>query len=370
VPVDLLSDRALNRATLARQLLLDRSPLPVVEAIQHLVGLQAQVPLDPYTALWSRLVDFDPEALGRRLVDREVVRIVVMRGTIHLVTAADALELRPLMQPVLTDELRRHRDVAPGLVGVDLIPVLAFARELLGREACSMGRLRAHLGEAFPGHDVVALGYACRNHLALVQVPPRGVWGRSAQVTYRTAESYLGAPLAEDPSLDDLALRYFGAFGPATTADLTAWCRLTGLREVVDRIRDRLRPFRDERGRELLDLPDAPRPDPDTRAPVRFLPQYDNVLLSHADRRRFAPDEARAVPHAPPAVLGTVLHDGLAAATWRLDHDRKAGTARLHVDPMTRLTTRAASSIEAEGRRLLAFQLPDVSEAEVRVHRP
>ena len=166
---------------------------------------------------------------------------------------------------------------------------MAYAHPLLADTPMAGTQLRASLAERFPDLDAAALAYACRCLLPLVQVPPRGVWGKRLQVTSTPLDTWVGAPLAAEPSLDDVARRYLAAFGPATTADLTAWSRLTGLRAVMDRLRPSLRPFRDERGRDLLDLPDAPRPDPDVPAPVRYLPEYDNLLLSHADRRRFAP---------------------------------------------------------------------------------
>ena len=175
---DPLTNRQLNRATLSRQLLLRRSDLPATDAVAHLVGLQAQVPLDPYTALWSRLERFRPEQLSAPLVERKVVRVSVMRATIHLVGADDCLLLRPLMQPVLDAELARHRDYSPLLRDVDLEPVLAFARELLAERSLTGPEFRAALADRFPRHDSAALAYACRCRLALVQVPPRGVWGR------------------------------------------------------------------------------------------------------------------------------------------------------------------------------------------------
>ena len=294
--------------------------------------------------------------------------MVVMRATIHLVSADDCLLLRPLMQPVLDRELSRHRDHAPALAGVDLDPVLAAARGVLSERARTGPQLRAALAERFPAHDPAALAYACRCLLPLVQVPPRGLWGRGAQVTVTTAQEWLGRPLAGEPSIDDDVLRYLGAFGPATAGDAGAWSGLTGLREVVDRLRPRLRAFRDERGRELLDLPDAPRPDPDTPAPTRFLPEYDNVLLSHADRSRFVSDEDRArLSRTPGRVHGSVLHDGRLRGVWRLERDRGTGAATLTVHHLGRLPARAASSVAAEGRRLLRFLAADGGGHEVRL---
>lgn len=358
----MLTARALNRATLARQLLLRRSDLTSLAAVEHLVGLQAQEPHDPYTALWSRLEGFRPSSLSELLESREVVRLPVMRSTIHLVSARDCLVLRPAMQPVLDAELARHPSVAPPLRGVDLTPVLAYARVVLEESPRSGRELRVLLGERFPGKDATALAYAVRNLLPLVQVPPRGVWGHKAQVTSTTAEAWLGRPLEKKPSLEQIALRYFGAFGPATVADFTSWSRLTGVRAVVERLRPALQTFRDERGRELFDLPDAPRPDPTTPAPVRYLPEYDNVLLSHADRSRFYVDRGR-FGLVEGRVLGSVLHDGAAVGVWRIDRVRDR--AVLVVQLIERLSKRAQATIAAEGRRYVRFAAAEVAERDV-----
>ena len=350
---DVLGPRALGRATLARQLLLHRDERPALDAVEHLVGLQAQVPRDPYVALWSRLDGFRPETLVALLLERRVVRTAVMRATIHLLSADDALRLRPLMQPVLDAELARHPEFAPLLEGVDLGPVLEHARAVFAEWPRTGPELRGALAERFPTLDAAAMAYACRCRLSLVQVPPRGLWGRSSQVTTTTAEAWLGRPVISQTSVDDVVLRYLAAFGPATAADVTTWCRLTGMRAVFDRLRPRLRTFRDESGRELFDLPDAPRPDPDTPAPTRYLPEYDNVLLSHADRSRLVSDRAReGGARVTTRVQGTVLHDGMLAAVWRQE---PGDPVTLVVTPAVRLSKRAASSIEAEGRRLARF---------------
>jgi Winged helix DNA-binding domain len=363
---DLLSVRALNRATLERQLLLRRSTMPVTEAVEHLVGMQAQVPHNPYLGLWSRLDGFRPADLGRLLLDRRLVRIVVMRATIHLVTDRDALELRPIIQPVLDQELRRHPDHAPTLVDVDLDDVLRSARPILA-EPRTIPQLRTLLAERYPEHDPAALAYACRCLLPLVQVPPRGVWGRTSQVTLATAESWLGRPLSATPSIETLVLRYLGAFGPASPADVTTWCRLAGMREVMERLRPRLRVFRDDAGRELFDLPDAPRPDPDVKAPPRFLPEYDNVLLSHADRSRFVDAEGARPLFGRAAVHGTALVDGRLHATWRIERDRATNAATLVVTHTTGMPKRAQQTLGAEGRRLLGLLAADASSHVVRM---
>ena len=315
--------------------------------------MQAQVPHNPYTALWSRLEDFRPESLSELLERRKLVRIGVMRGTIHLVTADDCVLLRPLMQPVLEAQLRRHGEHAPSLEGVDLEPVIEFARTVLEEKPRSGTELRALFTERFPDLNAAALTHASQIRLGFVQVPPRGLWRRSAQVRSTTPESWLGRPFVVDPSLDAVVLRYFAAFGPASVADVTTWCRLTGLRDVVERVRPRLVAFRDERGRELFDLPDAPRPDPGTPAPVRFLPEYDNVLLSHDDRSRFfRPDGREALARAWTIGHGSVLADGMVSAVWRLESDG------LVVSHVSGLPKRLLASIAAEGRRLARFLEP------------
>ncbi len=360
-----LTDRALNRATLARQLLLERAALAPMAAVHHLVGLQAQNPEDPYVALWSRLDGFTTDALSEALVARAVVRIVVMRGTIHLVTAGDCLLLRPLLQPVLTRELERHPEHAPALVGVDLKKVLAFARKRLAERPLTHPELKAAFAEKFPELSPGALVYACRNHLALIQTPPRGVWGASAQITSSTAEIWLGRPLVARPSIDDVVLRYLRAFGPARTADVAAWSGLSGMPEVMKRLRPKLIAFADARGRELLDVEDAPRPDPSTPAPPRFLPEYDNALLSHADRSRFITDEVRKGLFSAPngRIDGAVLVDGVVRAGWRIDAEARALIVK-HLDP---LPARTKADLGAEGERLLT--LHGVSDYDVRFEK-
>ncbi len=359
--------RALNRATLARQMLLERADVPAREAVSRLVGMQAQEPLDPYVGLWSRLKGFRPAALAALLTEREAVRIVLMRGTIHLVTAEDCLELRPPVQPILDRELTVHQEYKDELATVDPGPVLEVARPFLA-EPRTIPELRAELARHFPDRTPGALAYLCRNHLPLVQVPPRGVWGMARQVTLADAEAWLGRPLAARPDLERIARRYLAAFGPATPADLVAWSGLTSMRPVLEDLRPGLRTFRDERGRELLDVDDAPRPGPDAPAPPRFLPVYDNVLLSHADRSRFHSDEnRRGAGDAPGRMRGSVLLDGTLLGTWWPAEDAETGGVTLLVRHLRPVTARAARSLAAEGRRLMRMTHPGDSPREVRL---
>ena len=355
----ILTARQLNRTVLQRQLLLERVRRPALDVVEHLVGLQAQEPQDPYLALWSRVVDFDPTELSDALEQRRAARIAAMRGTVHLFTAADALALRPLAQPVLDRELKVRMFREP-LEGVDLRPVLALAVEALAAGPTTMQQLRALFAERFPDLDAPALAYACRNHLALVQTPPRGLWRRGGQVRYALADRWLGGQLRA-PFVEDVVRRYLAAFGPASNADIATWSRLQAIREITEGMRPSLRTHRDERGRELFDLPEAQIADPDAPAPVRVLPEYDNVLLSHDDRSRFFPSaEAKALlGSVERKVSGTVLCDGVVVGTWRVD--RSTAPRRLVVDHAVVLTDAAQAEIEREVAAMIPFAAPDAA---------
>ncbi|MGH2614063.1 MAG: winged helix DNA-binding domain-containing protein [Thermomicrobiales bacterium] len=361
---DVLSQRALNRALLERQLLLRREKRTAAETIEHLVGMQAQEPNNPYTALWSRLEGFQPEELSQSIAERHAVRMGLMRATIHLVTARDALALRPVMQSVLAGTFGSSafaRDIAE----VDLDALLAAGRALVEDQPRTRAELRPLLAERWPGYDSNSLAHAIGFLLPLVQVPPRGLWGKSGQARLTTLETWLGLPLAPEPLPDTAVLRYLAAFGPATVADIRIWSRLTGLREVVDRLRPRLVTFRDERGRELFDLPDAPRPDPDTPAPPRFLPEYDNIVLSHDDRNRIiVHDHWPMQQRGPGGFIGSLLVDGFVTAAWRIERQRDSATLR--IEPLRRLTAAEETSVTEEGSSLLTFLVDDADRHDIQ----
>jgi hypothetical protein len=362
-----LGDRALNRALLERQLLLRRAGLPPLQAVGHLAGLQAQAPNAPYVGLWSRLADFRPAGLADLLTGRAVVRTHLMRNTVHLVTAADCLAWGGLFRAVLRQRFASS-PFARNVAGVDLGAVSEAGRGLLAqpRTRPELGRL---LAERWPDRDPGSLAYAVTHLVPTVQVPPRGIWGRTGPAAFTTTEAWLGGQAAPGAEPDGLVLRYLAAFGPGSVRDMQAWCGLTRLGEVAERLRPRLRAFRSPDGRELFDLPDAPRPDPDTPAPPRFLPEYDNVLLSHADRSRIIPGR-RSVPLPPGhgGSRGTVLVDGFWAATWRAD--RTDGGAVLRVEPFTQLGRGQAGAVAAEAGRLLAFVAPDADTCDVQFDGP
>lgn len=339
-----LSPRALNRATLDRQLLLRRSPLSAGAAVEHLVGLQAQEVKPPYYALAARLEGFTPEELSGLLADRAAVRIVTMRSTIHLHTADDSLTLRPLVQPARDREINYFRK---GLVGVDLDRLAVLARELVEAEPRTMKQLREALSAEWPDADPQSLAVAARCRLPLVQVTPRGLWGRSAQVALTTAEHWLGRPAEPAASPDDAVLRYLAAFGPASVKDMQTWSGLTRMRAAFERLRPRLLTFRDENGVELFDLPDAPRPDPDTPAPPRLLPEFDNLLLSHADRTRVIPAENRGRTWQANTFYCPLLVDGFLAGVWRIIGDA------LVIEPFTELTKAQRVDVAEEAERVV-----------------
>jgi hypothetical protein len=361
-----LTLRALNRALLARQWLLGRVRRGAAAAVEHLVGLQAQNTPSPYIALWSRLEGFGPEDLSRLLGARRVVRLALFRSTIHLVTARDCLALRPVLQPMLERALLGS-PFGKRLAGLDLPAVVAAGRALAEREALTTTELGARLAARWPAPGVEALGQALRAHLALVQVPPRGLWGAGGQPRCATAESWLGAPLAGDPAPDALALRYLAAFGPATAADFQAWSGLRGGSAVFERLRPRLRAFSDERGRALYDVARAPLPDADTPAPPRFLPDFDNVFLGHADRARIVAAEDLPRMRAGNGFLPPFLVDGFVRGTWKIAREKDG--AALVLRPLRRLATAERAAVGDEGARLLSVLAPDARRREVRFAR-
>src|SRR5918997_751437 len=337
-----------------RQMLLRRRKLPAIEAIEHLVGMQAQVPNPPYVGLWTRLEGFHLDELARLILDRRAVRIALMRNTIHLVTARDCLRLRPLVQPVLDRGLYANRAHQAEIAGVNIEALVSAGRTLLEERPRNDKELGELLKERWPDRDAAFLARAIRHLVPLVQVPPRGVWGKSGQATHTTAEAWLGRPLDPDPSLDEMVVRYLGAFGPAAVKDVQTWSGLTRLREVTDRLRPHLRTFRDERGKELFDLPDAPRPDPDTPAPPRFLPEFDNLILSHADRTRFIAEEYRkALASRNGMVPAAFLTGGFVRGTWKTGRSR--GRARLEIKPFEILDKEDRDALAEEGEIFLRF---------------
>jgi hypothetical protein len=359
--VKVLSQRELNRATLARQLLLERADVPVLEAVEQLAGLQAQTTHSWYAGLWSRLDPFDPHETGRLLAERKLVRIALMRSTIHLVTAADCLWMRPLLDQVVKGPY--VRDLSDQLV----VDVAKTARKLLEREPLTSSELERRLVERFPDHADDRLWRIPRGALPLVQVAPRGVWGQSGPAAHTTAEKWLGRPLAKEPSLEQLVIRYLAAFGPASVMDAQAWSGLTRLGAVFEGLRDRFAVFADEGGRELFDLPDAPRPPAKTKAPVRYLYDYDNLLLSHADRSRFEFDDMRRkIWTRYEGIPGSVLVDGLVRGLWTVRRER-GKSALLDVMLSAPLKKREEGEVVREGERLLEFLAADVPARDVKL---
>ena len=359
----LLSRRALNRALLARQMLLERQPMSALDAVHHLVGLQAQAPSPPYVALWTRLTDFQPEALSQLLLDRAVVRIALMRGTIYLVTAADALALRPIVQPAFDRAFQQT--IRQALADLDLERVRQAGRALLEEQPRTWEELGRLLAKEWPERDPTALAHLLRNHVPLVQVPPRGLWGQSGPAAHTTIESWLGQAPPETPPIEATVRRYLAAYGPATVADAQAWAGITRLAPVFEQLRPELVTFRDGAGRELFDLPDAPRPDPDTPAPARFLAEFDTALLSHKDRSRIMSEAHRRVVFTVNGIVqGTVLADGFVAGIWKIAS--KPAPAVLTVEEFAPLDARVRDALAEEGRRLLAFTTGDPAATEVR----
>src|SRR5690625_2663131 len=363
---EVLNKRALGRAMLERQLLLRRSDVRVAAAIEQVLGLNAQSPNLPYLALWNRIAGFAAGDLTEAIEDGTVLRSTMMRATQHVLTAADFYRFRPVLAPLLRRVQRnafgrRTRDV-------DLDSLVAEARELLadGRVLTrpELGRL---LAEGRSGADPSALGWTVQYLEPVIHPAPSGTWDVYGPTPFARADGARRPVTLADTR--QLVRRYLAAFGPASVADARAWSGVAGLQEGFDQLRPELRTYADESGRELFDLPDAPRPSGDAPAPVRFLPEFDAPLLAYADRTRVMTDDVRRQVCVGAGVAATVLVDGTVAATWSvLRNDDDAPV--LCVQPFRPLSASDRRDVEAEARGLLAFLHPDVTRHDVRLGEP
>ncbi|MBT2745600.1 MULTISPECIES: winged helix DNA-binding domain-containing protein [unclassified Lysobacter] len=364
---EVLRVRALNRALLARQSLLERSVQSPLQMIERLIGLQAQAPNPPYLGLWTRLQEFSLDDLSQAMHERRIVRATMMRGTLHLVSADDYRALRPVLQPVLR-RLSMQSAHAKALDGLDLATVRRAGADALREQPLSATALGAALSAHWPAHDSNELALLVRSVEPLVHVPPAGIWDSHKAASFATAQDWLGAAIAEeadDAAIEAMLLRYLGAFGPASARDASVWSGLTATRQHLQRLRPRLRVFRDEDGTELFDLPDAPRPHEDTPAPPRLLPEFDNVLLAHAQRARILPESRRAsVFTRNGLVAATVLIDGFVGGVWKLQ--REAALATLTIAPFKRLSAADRAALETEAEDCLSVAAPEQTRREVR----
>jgi hypothetical protein len=374
-----LTLRELNRATLARQLFLEPAGGSMTPAavIERLVGLQAQQASAPYVGLWTRLPGFDRDDLAQLIEDRSVVKATLMRGTLHLATASDYPWLRRAIQPALTAAANSIASRRGGKGEFDPEEILEAGRRFFGAEPRTYAELSAMLSDLHPDVDIGSMRYTVRTHVPLVQVPTDTRWSYPGQPRFTLAENWLGQAVPVEDQHDDeheqhdddlcnLVRRYLAAFGPASVADIQTWSGLPKLKERIEPLKDELVVYRDEQRRELLDLPDAPLPDADTPAPDRFLPEYDNVLLSHQKRTRIVADEHRKRVFLPGLrVSATFLVDGFVAGTWTLE--KAKGTATLVIDPFAELPKASRDTLVEQAERLVRFVEPKAKTHAVRV---
>ncbi|MCY3780721.1 MAG: winged helix DNA-binding domain-containing protein [Chloroflexi bacterium] len=355
-----LSLRQLNCTLLARQLLLERSTLDSLSAIEELVALQSQIPNPPYIGLWTRLRRFEKKDLTSLLQSRQVARAPWLRSTLHLVSAADHQRFQAVIQPALARGLRSF--FGARAKGLDIDRLIEIAKPYLEAEKPAIGALRDKLAEHEPEHDKQAMAYAVRSYLPLVQIPPSGVWGVGTRATYTTAENWLGPPEPADLSL--LFRRYLAAFGPANVMDFQTWTGMTSLKAQLAPVLKDLVTYRDADGKTLYDLPDLPIIAEERPAPIRFLPEYDNILIAHKDRRRILPEAHRKkVFVSAGRVLGSVLINGYTGAIWKVQRDKSK--ARLQVSLFEAVSDDLLSAIASEGMTLLRFIEDDAPDYDV-----
>jgi winged helix DNA-binding protein len=354
--------RELNRATLARQMLLGREAISVTAAIERLAGLQAQLASAPYVGLWTRLPDFQREDLAKEIENRKVVKATMMRATLHICTADDYARFRTTLKPLLigaASEIAKRRGG-----DFDMDKILKAARKFIGAKPRTFAEISDMLTELMPDHDVGAMRYSVRTHIPLVQVPIDTGWSYSNKPEFTLAESWIGRPIAPDDNLRDLVFRYLAAFGPASVTDAQTWMGMK-LKETFEKLRPELQTYRGEGRTELFDLPGLPIPAENVPAPVRFLPEYDNLLLSHSNRTRVVADEYRSKVYLPGLrVAATILVDGFVRGAWKIEKTKTAAT--LLIEPFDKLTKKDREALIEEGERLVRFVEPKAKSFEVR----
>ena len=362
----ILKLRELNRATLARQMLLGREGLSVLAAVGRLVGLQAQLPVAPYVGLWTRLRDFSRDDLARAIEDRKIVKATLMRATLHLCTADDYVRFRATLQPMLSgagDAISKQRGGQ-----VDSKKLLAEAKRYIGEKPRTFAEISEWVAKLMPGQDVGALRYTVRTNLPLVQTPIATGWSFSAKPEFTLADSWIGRPMDREDNLSDLVRRYLAAFGPASVTDAQTWLGMK-LKETFEKLRPELKTYRDEGRRELFDLPNLSLPAGDIPAPVRFLPEYDNLLLSHSNRTRVIADEHRSKVYLPGLrVAATILVDGFVRGAWKIERIKDAAT--LAIQPFAKLTKPERAALNEEGERLVRFVEATSKSFSVRIGSP
>ncbi|WP_119068492.1 winged helix DNA-binding domain-containing protein [Aggregatilinea lenta] len=360
-----LTLRDLNRATLARQMLLERAALPVPAAIERLVGLQAQQAMPPFVGLWTRLEGFERDDLAGPITARSVVKVTLMRATLHLVTAEDYLALRGSIQPALDKAFSSVKVVRDHSADIDFERLIEAARAFIAEAPRTFADISAMLTELHPDAEIGPMRYAVRTTLPLVQVPVDKTWCYPGNPQWTLADDWLGQPVPKAIDVPLLVRRYLAAFGPATVADFQTWSGLPGAKEAIDAMKPELRMLRDERRRELLDLPDQPLPGGDAPAPPRFLPEFDNLLLAHKDRTRVVADEHRKRVYLPALrVAATILVVGVVGGVWRVEKSK--GAASLVIAPFAPLNKADRDALADEGERLVRFIDPGAKTYDVR----
>ncbi|HEU0186218.1 MAG TPA: winged helix DNA-binding domain-containing protein [Blastocatellia bacterium] len=358
----ILKLRELNRATLARQMLLGREEISVTAAIERLAGLQAQLASAPYVGLWTRLPDFRREDLAKEIENRKVVKATMMRATLHVCTADDYERFRTTLKPLLigaASEIAKRRGG-----DFDLDKVLKAAWKFIGAKPRTFAEISAMLTELMPDHDVGAMRYSVRTHIPLVQVPINTGWSYSNKPEFTLAEPWIGRPVSTEDNLRDLVFRYLAAFGPASVTDAQTWMGMK-LKETFEELRPELQTYRGEGRTELFDLPGLPIPAENVPAPVRFLPEYDNLLLSHSNRARVVADEYRSKVYLPGLrVAATILVDGFVRGAWKIEKTKTAAT--LLIEPFDKLTKKDRAALIEEGERLVRFVEPKANSFETR----